>query len=130
MTNITIDNNITQVINGHKVTIGYEPYADQIIMKFPWIQIDDGPKYFVDTDGDHHGSIGIDNPQDFNGTILEKFISNVDMYGDESDTYYFDMGGMFCIVSDNGQWNLIDEDEYILTPLGMINNGDGMYGNG
>jgi hypothetical protein len=120
------DNTQTQIINGHKVSIGYDVPSKGIVAKFPWIQINDSPKYFVDTDGDHWGSIGIDNPEDFKDTILYQFID----LNEDTDVWTFDMGGMFCVVDDNNHWNLIDEDECILTPLGMINNGEGAYGNG
>jgi hypothetical protein len=123
----------TQIINGHKVTIGQDKAHESHHVTFPWIQIDDSPKYFVDTDGDHWGSIGIDNPEDFKDTILYQFIDNEnDNEFSESDEplWTFDMGGMFCVVSGDNHWELIDEDECILTPLGMINNGNGAYGNG
>jgi hypothetical protein len=116
----------TQIINGHKVTIGQDKVHESHRVTFPWIQIDDGPKYFVDTDGDHWGSIGIDNPEDFKDTILYQFIE----LNEETGDWMFDMGGMFCVVSGDNHWELIDEDECILTPLGMINNGNGAYGNG
>jgi hypothetical protein len=108
----------TQIINGQQVTIGED--------QFPWIQINNSPKYFVDTDGDHWGSIGIDNPEDFKDTILSQFIE----LNEDTDVWTFDMGGMFCTIEDDGHWSLIDEDELILKPLGFIDNGEGMYGNG
>jgi hypothetical protein len=115
----------TGIVNGHKVTIGSDG-------TFPFIQIDDSPKYFVDTDGDHWGSIGIDNPGDYVGTVLEPYITDENEDDDEKDEAFwtFDMGGMFCVIDENGRWNIVDEDEHILTPLGMVNNGEGSYGNG
>jgi hypothetical protein len=123
---MTNNNNMTEteIINGHKVSLGLDG-------EFPWIQIDDGPKYFADTDGDHWGSIGIDNAEDYKGTILEAYITNSSMYSDEEeDGYFFDMGGQFFIYNDQGRPELIDYDECILKPLGMIDNYEGAYGNG
>ena len=119
----------TDTINGHKVTIGVEKMEDAEWITFPWIQIDDGPIFVVDTDGDHHGSIGIDNPEDYKGTILEKYIDNKDMYGDESDTYFFDMGGIFTITGEDGYGHYQGYED-IIDALGMKDNGDGAYGNG
>jgi hypothetical protein len=119
------NNTQTQTINGHKVTIGYQVPADNIIQEFPWIQIDDSPKYFVDTDGDHWGSIGIDNPEVLKDTILSGFVE----YNEYADTWVFDMGGQFNVVNENNHWEQVDYNE-IIEPLGLIDNYNGAYGNG
>ena len=118
-------NNIhNQMINGHKIAIGNAPYADHINNGFPWIQIDDGVKVYVDTDGDHWGSIGIENPEVLKGTILEDYL----IQNEYTDSWEFDMGGQF-FVFDGDHTQLIDYDD-IITPLGLIDNYEGAYGNG